>query len=330
MTMHHRRRRWRSTLPAVPVALALALGACGADDAETGDSGERPTIAVTTTILGDVVGRVVGDRAEVVTIMPVGANPHDFQPSARQVNDVRDADALIVNGGGFEEGLLDLIEGVEADGMPTHEAISAVEPLASPRDDHDDDEHDDDEHGDDDHAHGAGDPHFFTDPARMAAAAAGIVGFLDDEVAGFDADFAAAADRYLDDLRALDAEVEETLAAIEPADRILVTNHEVFGSFADRYGFEVVGTVLPGATTSEAASGGELRDLAEVIRDEGVPAIFVETSSPGRLAATLAEEVGDVSVVELFAESLGENGTAADTYEGMMRENAQRIVDALA
>ena len=127
-----------------------------------------------------------------------------------------------------------------------------------------------------------------------------------------------------------DAEIEATLAEIEPADRILVTNHEVFGYFAERYDFEVVGTVIPAGTTSEAASGGDLSDLADTIRDEGVSAIFVETSSPDRLAATLAAEVGDVAVVELFAESLGEDGSTADTYEGMMRENAHRIVAALA
>lgn len=306
----------------VVTVAAMVLGACGEDSPTSGTAagGDRPTIAVTTNILGDVVEHLVGDRADVVTIMPVGSNPHDFQPSARQVNDVRQADALIVNGGGFEAGLLDLVESVEADGVPTHEAISAVETLGFR----------DDGHADED-GHAASDPHFFTDPARMAIAAEGIAGFLGDTVAGLDdADFATAADRYVDELRTLDAEIEETVAEIEPADRILVTNHEVFGYFAERYDFEVVGSVIPSGTTSEAASGGDLRDLAEVIRDEGVSAIFVETSSPDRLAATLAAEVGDVAVVELFAESLGEDGSTADTYEGMMRENVQRIVAALA
>lgn len=315
--------------PIVVTVVAMVLGACGEDSptSRPAAGGDHATIAVTTNILGDVVEHLVGDRADVVTIMTVGANPHDFQPSARQVNDVREADALVVNGGGFEAALLDLVESVEADGVPTHEAISAVEKLGLPDDGHADEDGDADE----DHAHAANDPHFFTDPARMAIAAEGIAGFLGDTVASLDdADFATAADRYVDELRTLDAEIEETVAEIEPADRVLVTNHEVFGYFAERYDFEVVGSVIPSGTTSEAASGGDLRDLAEVIREEGVSAIFVETSSPDRLAATLAAEVGDVAVVELFAESLGEDGSTADTYEAMMRENAKRIVAALA
>jgi zinc/manganese transport system substrate-binding protein len=329
--MMHRPRR----LPILLTAVALLLNACG-DDTDASASGEddRPTIAVTTNILGDVVENIVGDRADVVTVMPVGANPHDFQASARQVNEVREADALIVNGGGFEEGLLDLIESAEADGVATYEALSAVDTLAFREhgdDDHGDDDHGDDDHGDDDHGDEGDDPHFFTDPARMVSAAEGIVGFLAENVAGLDdSDFQADVEDYVDELRALDDEIDETLAAVAPDDRVLVTNHEVFGYFADRYDFEVVGTVIPAGTTSEAASGGALSELAQVVRDEGVTAIFADTSSNDRLAETLADEVGDVSVVELFSESLGEDGSEGDSYVAMMRTNAERIVSALS
>lgn len=328
-------------LPVLLTAVAVLLSACGDDtDASAAGEGERPTIAVTTNILGDVVENIVGDRADVVTVMPVGANPHDFQASAREVNEVREADALIVNGGGFEEGLLDLIESAESDGVATYEALSAVDTLAfsehgdeehGDEDEHGDDEHGDEEHGDDEHGHEGDDPHFFTDPARMVSAAEGIIGFLAENVAGLDdSDFQADAEDYVDELRALDDEIDGTLGAIAPEDRVLVTNHEVFGYFADRYDFEVVGTVIPAGTTSEAASGGALSDLAQVLRDEGVNAIFADTSSSDRLAETLADEVGDVSVVELFSESLGEEGSEGDSYSAMMRTNAERIVSALS
>ncbi len=123
-------------------------------DEPAGD-GQVPTIAVTTNVLGDVVEAVVGESAEVVTIMPVGADPHDFQASAQEVVAINTADALIVNGAGFEEGLLDVIDAAGNEGVPTFEAISAVDTIEfgeGGHDDHSDDDHSDDEHSDDDHS----------------------------------------------------------------------------------------------------------------------------------------------------------------------------------
>ncbi|MEL6893650.1 MAG: zinc ABC transporter substrate-binding protein, partial [Actinomycetota bacterium] len=163
--------------------ISLVLAACGSDDdaagdGESGDAAsaddtdadadgdasaeqspaqadtesevELPTIVVTTNILGDVVSEVVGDAAEVVTIMPVGADPHDFQASAQEVDTLMNADALIVNGAAFEEGLLDVIESAEDEGIPTFEAISVVETIefGEGGHDHSDEEHSDEEHSD--------------------------------------------------------------------------------------------------------------------------------------------------------------------------------------
>ena len=360
------------------------------DSADEGDSaaGEMPTIVVTTNILGDVVGELVGDQAEVVTIMPVGADPHDFQASAQEVDQLLQADALIVNGADFEEGLLDVIESARDEGVPTFEAIEPVSTIEygagghEHDDEHGDDEHDhegdeahddehgdehdhegeeahddehgdehdhddekahddehgdehehDDQHGDDehDHAHEGVDPHFFTDPTRMADAVEGIAGFLASEVDGLDAAaLDASVDDYVAQLAALDAEVDELVAAIPEERRILVTNHEVFGYFADQYGFEVVGAVIPGGSTADSASAGELAELAETIEAEGVPAVFSDTSASGDLVETLAAEVGDVAVVELYSESLGESGSDGATYLEMVRTNATRISEALA
>lgn len=328
-------------LIAVTAAVVL-LAACGDEDSAAGDeaSADRPTIVVSTSILGDVVSELVGARADVITIMPPGASPHDFQASARQADEMRRADALVVNGAAFEEGLLDVIEAAERDGVPVHEAIEPVDPIErSGGDPHGDDEHEDaheeqhdDEgaHGDDGHDDSGQDPHFFTDPARMAVAAEGIVEFLGAEVDGLDADaLGETAQAYLDELQALDAEVEAVLAPVPEHSRVLVTNHEVFGYFAERYDFEVIGTVIPGGSTSDAASARDLAGLAAVIEDEGVPAVFADTSSADDLARTLAAEVGDVEVVELFSESLGEDGSGGETYLEMMRTNAERIAEAL-
>ena len=364
------------TLFALLAASSLGLWACGDSDDDGAATGGRPTVVVTTNILGDVVEQLVGGEAEVVVIMPVGADPHDFQASAQQVAQIGEADALIVNGGGFEERLLDVISSAQSDGVPTFEAISAVSTIGFDEvghDDHDEEDHDDhehDDHGDDDHGdedkeeghddhehddhgdedneeahhdehehehddheghdHSGDDPHFFTDPARMAVAAEAMADFLAANLDGVDqAALESASSGYLSELRDLDVEAEAALSSIPADRRVMITNHEVFGYFADRYGFEVVGSIIPSGSTSDAASAGALADLAELIEQEGVPAIFADVSASDELAQTLAGEVGDVAVVELFTESLGSVDSGGGTYLEMVRSNFDRIVSAL-
>jgi len=340
-------RRVLSALVTVGVIVSTA-SACSEQTPGAGDS-SQPTVVVTTNILGDVVTNLTGGVVDVVTIMPVGADPHEFQASARQADAIRSADALIVNGAGFEEGLLDVIEGAEADGVAVFEAIRAVRSIEFDDDhdsatehvdedhgDHEGEDHGDHEgedHGDHDDAHGhdGTDPHFFTDPARMAVVVHAIADFLIDEVDGIDTvAVEAAADTYELELEALDAEIAGLLAAIPSLRRVLVTNHEVFGYFAERYGFDVVGAIIPGGSTTDGASAAALAALAETIRDTGVTVIFADVSSSTDLAQTLADEVGDIEIVELYSESLGGAGSDGATYVEMIRANAERIAAALA
>jgi zinc/manganese transport system substrate-binding protein len=342
---------------------AVTTGASQADAVTSAQSDERPVVAVTTNILGDVVEQMVGDYVDVVTIMPVGADPHDFQASAQQIAQLGDAAVLIVNGADFEEGLIDVIESVEADGTPVFEAISAVSTIEFGEDhdddghegeedhdddghegeedhdddghegeeDHDDDGHEGEEDHDDGHDHEGADPHFFTDPARMADAAAAILGYLTANLDGVDVDaMHASANEYIAQLESLDTEVAETFANLTDDQRVLVTNHEVFGYFADRYDFEVVGAVIPSGSTADGASAQALAELAELIVAEGVPVIFADSSSSDELVQTLATEVGNIDVVELYSESLGEAGSDGATYIDMVRSNAERIATALA
>lgn len=327
-----RRRLARRHLALPAALLLLAAVGCGSDDdAASGGATDQPTVAVTTSLLGDVVEQMVGDEAEVTVLMPPGADPHDFQLSAQQAAEVREADALITNGGGFEEGMLDALEAAESDGVPTYEALEAADPIESTggheHTDEEEGEHDEEEGEHDDEGT---DPHFFTDPARMAVAAQGIAGFLVAEVPALDTEtFQESAAAEVAALEELDADVEEVLSAIPEEDRRLVTNHEVFGYFADRYGFEVVGVVVPGGGTGGEPSAAELSELAATIEAEGVPAIFADVSSPESLSQTLADEVGEVEVVSLYTESLGEEGSDGATYDALVRTNAQRMVDAL-
>jgi zinc/manganese transport system substrate-binding protein len=291
-------------LLATVVAAGLVAVGCGA--AGPTGAGGAPTIVVTTNILGDVVRHLVGDGAHVEVLMPPNADPHGFQASARQVAAMREADVLVVNGGGFEAGLDDTIAAARHDGVTTFTALDHVDRLGR-------------------------DPHFFSDPAQMASVAAALAPDLGREVPGLDtAAYRQRAAGYVAALRTLDRDVAATLARVPEAPRKLVNNHDVFGYFAQRYGFEVVGAVVPSFTTGAQASAGDLAHLAATVRRAGVPAVFADTSAPAKLADALADDAGGhVEVVELYSESLGPPGSPGATYDGMMRTNAGRIAKAL-
>ncbi|MGK2949457.1 MAG: metal ABC transporter solute-binding protein, Zn/Mn family [Acidimicrobiales bacterium] len=306
------------------LAIGVVLAACGGSDEEATTDGA--TIVVTTSILGDVVRTIVADDATVEVLMPPNADPHDFAPSAQQAAALRAAAVVVVNGLGFEEGLVDTIAAAEADDVVVVAATDAIEPLelgGTGRGHENAGE-------EGDHEHEGDDPHLFTDPVRMAEAVDHVADTLAAEVDGLDTPaFRERVDEYLGQLAALDAEVEALLEVVPAERRVLVTNHDVFGYFADRYDFEVLGVIVPGGSTLAEPSARDLAELAAEIEEEGVPAIFAEVSSPSRLADSLAAEGQAVQVIELFTESLGEEGSGGETYLEMVRTNAQRIADAL-
>jgi len=340
------------TITAFLTVVSLALTGCSDDNSsESSSSEERPVIVVTTNILGDVVANVVGDNFDVEVIMPSGADPHDFQASAKQVAKIMSADLLVVNGANFEEGMADVIEAAESDGVMILETISFVTQLDGDHegdDDHDDhegdDDHDDhegdddhdDHEGDDDHDdheghdHGGIDPHFFTDPSRMAQVVEGLSKFL---VANFpeigEDSLESTANSYKKQLENLDAEVERTLFAIPPDSRVLVTNHAVFEYFAERYEFKVIGSIIPATSTLSSASAQQIASLADAIRSNQVTAIFADASSSDSLAKALAGEVDGVKIVSLFTESLGSTNSSGPTYIDMVRSNSEAIASAL-
>lgn len=302
---------------ALPVVALLALAACASDDAGGGASGP-PTVVVTTSILGDIVENVVGAAAEVEVLMPAGVDPHEFELSAADAARIQEADAIVANGLGFEAGMADALEAAAQAGVPLYEVAPDVDPLPLA------------ESGGEGDGSGL-DPHVFTDPARMAEAAGNIAAALGEDVPALDTPTVRdQATAYADEVLGADADIADELSAIPEDRRVLVTNHEVFSYFADRYGFEVVGTVIPGATTLAEPSSQELSDLADTIREYDVPAIFTDATSSTDLADALADEEGlDVRVVPLASESLGEPGSDTDTYLGMVRANAAAITDAL-
>lgn len=319
--------------PIAAAAFVLALAGCAGP---SGAAGGPPTaggdveftVVTTHSILGDLVGNVADDTVAIETVMPAGADAHEFEPSARQIEMMGTADLLVVNGLGLEEQLGEAIEAAEAAGVAVLSLAEELDPIPFSADD----EHAEDEHAEDEHAAGSDDPHWFQDPDRVAAAVRLIGSALGERSdARTPAEWSAAADEYATSLEDLGEQIDATLAGVPEDRRKLVTNHDAFGYFAERFGFEVVGTVIPGGTTLAEPSAAGLEELAATIEREGVAAIFVETSQPELLADALIGEVDvDVEVVELFSDSLGDEGSGGATYVDMMQTNAERIAGALA
>lgn len=339
----------RAAAGAVAVgAAALGLAGCTSAAGSTpaaapsdGAASDGASVVATTTVLGDITGQVAEcGGLEVRTLMPVGADPHDYAPSSADVSDLVQADLVVANGLGLEEGLAAAMESARADGAHVLEVAPLLDPIPmSDTHDHegesadadaaDEAEHDHEaEEGEHDHEHGSLDPHVWLDAGRMAQAAR-LIGTELADVTGDDA-LVACGEQVGDTLDAVDAEVRETLDAVPADKRVLITDHAAFGYFADAYGFEVPGAVIPGGSTLAQPSSAELAALADVIRAAGVDAIFANTAQATDLIDALAAEVGRIEVVQLYVGTLGPDGSGAETYAGMMTTNARLIADALA
>lgn len=299
----------------IATALTVTLAALGLTSCAPAAS-EGPLVVVTTNILGDVVSHVVGDEAEVLVLMKPDADPHSFEISAREASRILDADLIVSNGLGLEEGLRRHLDAAAADGVAQLVAGDVIDviPYAS---------------GD---AEGVDDPHFWTDPARMVDVVDALAARVVENVPGVDAAaIEGNAAGYRSELLALDKEMESSFAAIPADNRQLVTNHHVFGYLAERFGFTIVGAVIPGGSTLAAPSASDLRDLVGAIEQAGVRTIFAESSQPDRLIQVLADEAGiQVEVTELFTESLSGPGSGAESYLTMMRTNTERISTGLS
>ncbi|MFC4852185.1 zinc ABC transporter substrate-binding protein AztC [Actinophytocola glycyrrhizae] len=285
--------------------LLLVLAGC------TGSAPDRPSVVVTTNILGDLIGEIVGDEAELTVLMGPNADPHSFAISAQQAARLEQADLVVHNGLGLEEGVRRNVEAAETSLLAVGEHVGPIRYAE----------------GD---AAGQPDPHFWTDPARVRTAVEVIAEHVT-RIGGVDAAAVRAnADAYLARLDDLDTWMSAEFARLPPQRRKLVTNHHVFGYLAQRYDFQVVGAVVPSGTTLASPSAADLASLADAIRAAGVPAIFADSSQPDRLARVLAEQAGvDVTVVPLFSESLTEPGGGAGTYLELMRANTEAIVTGL-
>lgn len=297
------------------LALLAALISILATACSGGSGGGSGEIVVTTNILGDVVRNIVGDTATVRVLMQPNADPHSFGVSAQDAAAMNSAGLIVYNGLGLEENVTRNVESAAAQGIPTLAVGDRIDPI---------------QYADGESA-GMPDPHFWTDPQRMITAVDVIEETLVRDVDGIDGDaIARNAENYRAQLRRLDEAMSQGFAALSPERRKLVTNHHVLGYLAQRFGFDVIGAVVPSGTTLAAPSASDLQSLVGAIESARVPAIFVDSSQPEKLARVLAQDAGvQVHIVPLYSESLSPPGSPADTYLDMMRANTDAIITGL-
>jgi ABC-type Zn uptake system ZnuABC Zn-binding protein ZnuA len=289
--------------------LSFILGACqgGPSSPVSPSSAPQVRVLAVETFLADIAQNVAGDRLRVESLLPLGADPHAFQPSPADIAKVSECQVLITNGAGFESFLGKLLEA--AGNGP--QLIVACEGLTSriPGE--------------------VEDPHFWLDPTLVIRYVENISNGLSlADPLGKEL-YLQNATSYSEKLRVLDRWIMNQVQQIPVEKRLLVTNHESLGYFADRYSFHLVGTVIPSFSTDSAPSASQMAQLVDQIRATGVQAIFLETGANPQLARQVAEEAGVKVVTELFTHSLTAPGGEAPTYLEMMRANTLAIIQAL-
>ena len=301
------------------VALLIALQVAVPRPVPAEAQANGVNVVATFSILGDLAANVGGDRIKLVTLVGPNGDVHTFEPNPADSVMLRNATLVVENGVGLEPWLDDLYAAsgsraarvVATAGYPL---LALTEPAGHA-----------DEHG---HAEGEYDPHVWQDPA----AAMHMVGVIRDALVLADpanaAEYQANAERYLAELRALDAWAVEAIKRVPAANRKLVTTHESFNYFAARYGFTLVGTALPVSTEAADPSVGEMTALVETIKATGVPTIFAENATNPRLIQRIAQ-AANVRVAVLF-DVLGEPNSAGSTYLNLIRHNVSTIADGLA
>ncbi len=289
--------------------------------------GEPLKVVATTSIIGDVVAQVGGEAIHLTTLMGPGQDPHSYQPGARQLTAVANADVIFVNGWGLEEALLRNLESISDKAIFV--PISAnIQPLAFGADTHDEEKAD--EEG---HLHEGADPHVWQAVPNVMQWVNNVQQTLSALDPANTAVYEQNATAYLAALAELEAYAQVELGKIPAENRVLITNHDALAYFAHAYDFEILGTVIPGASTLAESSATSLAALVQLMTEHGICTVFAENTSSTTLATAVAAELDScgesIQVSQLYTDALGPAGSGADGYIGMFRANVDAIVAGL-
>jgi zinc/manganese transport system substrate-binding protein/manganese/iron transport system substrate-binding protein len=303
---------WSRRALLVVVGLAVLGAGCSTNQpasSANGTQGRTLRVVATTTQVADFARNIGGDRVQVTSLFKPNVDAHDYEPSPADIDTIARADLVIENGAGLESWLHDTVTSSGYDGpvVDTSQRVRLRQLGGQP------------------------DPHIWQNPRNAQVMVANIERAMaaadPADAEAYQANLAA----YTKQLQALDAEVQRQLDSL--ANKQLVTNHDAFGYYIDRYGLQFVGSIIPSFDTSAELSGRDIRDLVAKIKATKVKAVFSETSLPPKTAETIAREAG-VKVVEgedaLYGDSLGPPGSDGDTYLKMVRHNTRTIVSNLS
>ena len=274
--------------------------------------------------IADIAQNVAGGRLKVEPLMPLGMDPHGFEPVPQDIVKISESDILIINGAGFEEWLSKVIENaggshlvIEASkGLQSRTTREGEVAVRNPADPVEEDHHDND-------------PHFWLDPISVIKYVENIRdGFIQADPTGKEV-YSKNADSYISKLKDLDQSLQEQVNTIPVERRLIVTNHESFGYFADRYNFKIIGTIVPSVSSGSSPSAQQLARLIDHIKSTNAIAIFLETGTNPQLAEQISKETGIKVVTNLYTHSITPKDGPAPSYLDMMKHNVKSILDAL-
>ncbi|SES18259.1 metal ABC transporter solute-binding protein, Zn/Mn family [Salisediminibacterium halotolerans] len=300
----------------------LTVAACGdADEAEnndtanvdeenTGDAGDGLYLTTTFSITADFVEQVLGDRGEVDYIVPIGEEPHEYEPVPSDFRNVSDSAMFITHGMNLEEWLEQIVE--NASETPITEISEGIDPIPL------------DEEGE----NSPPDPHAWLSPKNVDTYIDNITEMLIELDPDGEEEYEANAEAYLEEIDELDQFVEEQTADIPEEHRLIALSENAFKYFGEDYGFDTEGVWE--INSHEEGTSGQISRLIDVLSEREVPGVFVETTVDSRYMETVADDA-DVEIKgELYTDAVGEEGSGQETYVDMIRHNAETIVEGLS
>jgi zinc/manganese transport system substrate-binding protein len=327
----------RRYLLAPALVVGLLVASCGSDSESAG--GDKLPVVASTTQAADFARVVGGDRVEVTQLLQPNSDPHDYEPRPSDVREMTEARIVLESGAGLDPWLDEAVK--SSGGKPTVVDLSEAVPIKHEGGEHShgEDEHAEAEHaeeekghaeeekGHSEEAHGEGetDPHWWHDPRNAKAA----ITTIRDSFAKADPDnaeeYREAADAYLARINALDRGIERCLGQVPANERKLVTDHDAFIYFTERYDIDVVGAIFPSQVAQAQPNARDITQLAKLIKQEDVKAIFPQESLNTKAADALAEQTGVTTEYKLYGDTLGPEGSPAATYLSMERANADAM-----
>ena len=339
------------------IVLSIVLIACGTGSTTDEATSDKINVLATTPMLGDFVNQIGGENINLTILMPTEADPHTYDPSPQDATKIADADVVFYVGLKYEpSALIKLVENTSNSDsvlVEVGESINPIEFSEEDHDDHDEEGHDDhdeeghddhdeeghddhDEEGHDDHDeeghegheghdHGAEDPHFWFDPLRVAMAAELMMNQLIELDPSNSEAYKTAGDAYISELNELDVTVSALIETVPSKNRKLITTHESLGYLEARYGVEVLTTIIPSLSSADEISPSQLVGVLDLIEDNDIEIIFVESEAPSVYAETIAEEANIKTVTGLWVETLREN----QVYTDWITEQVELIVENL-